>query len=128
MVILCLSFSCVKIGTSLCGSPVAGGAAIFVKPSNLLGALFGYMVSMPHDNIFVKWQNETTLKIYNSFTMEIFTTEKQERSLVGLRLNKKLLEKFRDLGKAERRDYNAQMELMGASLCKFKSPPRARWT
>ena len=44
--------------------------------------------------------------------MEIFTTEKQERSLVGLRLNKKILEKFRELCKAERRDYNAQMELI----------------
>ena len=29
-----------------------------------------------------------------------------------MRLNKKILEKFRELCKAERRDYNAQMELI----------------
>lgn len=44
--------------------------------------------------------------------MGIITTEKQERTLVGLRLNKKLLEKFRELCRAERRDYNVQMEII----------------
>lgn len=42
----------------------------------------------------------------------VFTTEKNSRALVGLRLEKTLLEKFRSLCKDERRDYNAQMEII----------------
>ena len=57
--------------------------------------------------------------------MEIFTTEKQERSLVGLRLNKKILEKFRELCKAERRDYNAQMELILEDWFAQREKPKA---